>query len=77
MTDLIPSTVSVGGERITAPLPDEVQEAISRWHDAHHEELVALLEPYGFHPYAIVAPVFRRVVTPEELRAELGEGSKS
>lgn len=67
----IPSSVEIDGSRVTEPLTPEAMKAMRRWEETKTDELIAVLAPYGLHPYDLDAPDWRRIVTPAEVRTRL------
>lgn len=60
----IKPALNINGEQITAPVAPEVREALERWGEKRHYELVAVLAPFGLHPYDLAAIEWRQVVYP-------------
>lgn len=60
--DPIPNVLRIDGHQPTIPLPPAAQEALNNWMVEKHDEMFAVLEPFGIHPVEMQLTEWRRVV---------------
>lgn len=60
--DFVPRNYEVDGHKLTVPLSDEVNIAYNRWLESHRDEIVALLAPFGVHPFEMPMAELHRYV---------------
>lgn len=76
----IPRVFVVDDHQLTVPLPKAAADALRQWEVEKHDEIVAVLAPFGLHPYEMPATEYRRFVTvrdaemlQEQIDSERGE----